>query len=108
MANSSMQVHNRPEPYDLLFKVVMTGESFAGKTSLIHRFVNDTPIEELKGTVGVEFSSKQFVKEDGKVIRAQLWDTVGSDKYRALTSSYFRGSVAAFVVYDISSFKSFK
>ena len=84
------------------------GECGSGKTSLIHRFVNETPLEDIKSTIGVEFSTKHFVKEDGKIVRAQIWDTIGSEKYRAITSSYFRGAVAAFVIYDISSFASFK
>lgn len=102
---SSVAVYTRPEPYDVLFKVVTVGESDTGKTSLIHRFVNETPLEETKAaTVGVEFTSKNFVKDDGKTIRAQLWDTAGNEKYSTITSSYFRGSVAACVVYDITNF----
>ena len=60
----------KSQPYDILFKVVTVGNSGAGKTSLIYRFVNDGPMEQMKSTIGVEFSSKNFVKEDGKVIRA--------------------------------------
>jgi len=63
-------VHNRTDPYDVLFKVVTIGDSGSGKTSLIHRYVNDSPLEELKSTIGVEFSSKNLVKEDGKTVRA--------------------------------------
>ena len=104
----SLAVQTRPDPYDLLVKVVTIGDSGSGKTSLIHRFVNGAPLEDSAITLGVEFSSKHFVKEDGKVIRAQFWDTAGNDRYHALTSSYFRGAVAAAVVYDISNFQSFK
>ena len=71
---------------------------------MIHRFVNGAPLEDSNITVGVEFSSKNFMKEDGKTIRAQFWDTAGNERYHALTSSYFRGAVAAAVVYDITSF----
>ena len=105
---ASIAVHNRPEPYDLLIKVVTIGDSGSGKTSLVHRFVNGTPLEDVRTTLGVEFSSKNFQKEDGKTIRAQFWDTAGNDRYHALTSSYFRGAVAAAVVYDITNFQSFK
>ena len=100
----SLQVQTRPDPYDLLIKIVTIGDSDAGKTSLIHRFVNGVALEDSTNTVGVEFSSKNFVKEDGKTIRAQFWDTAGNDRYKALTSSYFRGAVAAAVVYDITNF----
>jgi Ras-related protein Rab-11A len=61
-----------------------------------------------KPTVGIEFSSKNLVKEDGKTVRAQFWDTAGSERFQSVTSSYFRGSVAACVIYDIADFKTFK
>lgn len=99
---------SKKQPYDVLFKVVTVGNSGAGKTSLIYRFVNDGPMDQMKPTVGVEFSSKFFTKEDGKVVKAQLWDTAGNERYQSVTSSYFRGSVAACVVYDITDFQSFK
>lgn len=107
-AGSSMVVHKRQDPYDLLFKVVTIGDSGAGKSSMIHRYVNDTPLEEIKTTLGVEFSSKNLIKEDGKTVRAQFWDTAGSERYNTVTSSYFRGSVGACVIYDITDFKTFK
>ena len=49
----------------------MVGDSGAGKTSLIQRYVNNVydPLN-WKATVGVEFSSKSLVKEDGKILRA--------------------------------------
>lgn len=92
----------------MLFKVVTIGSSGSGKTSLIHHYVNGCPLEDLKTTIGVEFSSKNLVKEDGKTVRAQFWDTAGNERYHTVTSSYFRGSVAACVIYDITSFQSFK
>ena len=104
----ALEVQSRPEPYDLLFKVVTIGDSGSGKTSLIHRFVHGAPLEDQRSTLGVEFSAKNLVKEDGKTLRVQFWDTAGNDRYAALTSSYFRGAVAACVVYDIASFASFK
>ena len=63
-------MNKRVEPYDVLFKVVTIGSSGTGKTSLIHHYINDGPLEENKATVGVEFSSKNLVKEDGKTVRA--------------------------------------
>ena len=39
---------------------------------------------------------------DGKTIKAQIWDTVGQERYRAITSAYYRGAVGALLVYDIA------
>ena len=36
------------------------------------------------------------------------WDTAGVERYRCLTSNYYRRSHAALVVYDVSDFQSFR
>lgn len=100
---SESRNRSQSKPYNLLFKVVIVGDSGTGKTSLIQSYVNKgVDLNHMNTTVGVEFSSKNFVKEDGKVVRAQFWDTAGSERYHTLTRSYYRGAVAAFIVYDVS------
>ncbi|KAK1806411.1 hypothetical protein P4O66_004927 [Electrophorus voltai] len=39
---------------------------------------------------------------NGLTIKAQIWDTAGLERYRAITSAYYRGAVGALLVYDIS------
>ena len=43
--------------YDYLFKLVLTGDANAGKSSILHKFVHKENREE-RPTVGVEFTSK--------------------------------------------------
>ena len=40
--------------------------------------------------------------EDGKRVQAQIWDTAGQERFRAVVGPYYRGTKAAFIVYDIS------
>ncbi len=40
---------------------------------------------------------------DGKDIRAQIWDTAGAERYRALVNAYYRGPDSCLLVYDITS-----
>ena len=49
-----------------------------------------------------------MIKQDGKVVRAQIWDTAGQEKYQSITGAYYRGSVGACVTFDITDFQSFK
>ena len=40
-------------------------------------------------------------------IRIQIWDTAGQESFRSITRSYYKNSTCAFIVYDITSRKTF-
>jgi small GTP-binding protein len=44
---------------------------------------------------------------DGTVVKLHIWDTGGSERYRAMAPIYFQGAHAAVIVYDITSELSF-
>lgn len=48
-----------------------------GKTNLVYRFVKSgtDQTKNIAPTVGVEFSSKMVRLQDGRRIKAQIWDT---------------------------------
>lgn len=96
----------RDDNYDYLYKIVLIGDSGVGKSNLLSRFTRDEFNLESKSTIGVEFATKSIVAE-GKTIKAQIWDTAGEERYRAITSAYYRGAVGAVLVYDISKRTSF-
>ena len=93
--------------YDMLFKIVVTGDSNTGKSRLLERFSKGTFTEGEQITIGVEFTTKHVVLKDGTRIKLQLWDTAGAEQYRAITTGYYRGAHAALLVYDITSLSSF-
>ncbi len=59
-------------------------------------------------TIGVEFATKTVTLKDGGKIKAQIWDTAGQEKYRAITSAHYRKAVGALLVYDITKEKTFE
>ena len=95
------------ETYDYLFKVVLIGSSNAGKTNLMTRFTKNEFSLDSKTTVGVEFSTRS-IQVDGQLVKAQIWDTAGQEKYRAIVSAYYRNAVGALLVYDIANHQSFQ
>ena len=93
--------------YEFMFKVVLVGDSFVGKTNIMSKYLKNEFHEDSKATVGVEFGSKQFTIE-GHSIKAQIWDTAGQERYKAITSAYYKGAKGAFIVYDITRKNSFE
>ncbi|EAX86757.1 small GTP-binding protein, putative [Trichomonas vaginalis G3] len=87
-------------------KVVLVGDSSVGKTSIINQFIYESISDEHQATVGIDFFSKQ-IEVDGKVVKMQIWDTAGQEKFSSLIPSYIRDSTVAVFVYDITSEESF-
>ncbi|KAI7755896.1 hypothetical protein M8C21_013663 [Ambrosia artemisiifolia] len=88
------------DDYDYLFKVVLTGDSGVGKTNLLSQFTENVFNLKSKPTIGVEFSTHN-IKVDGNIIKAQIWDTAGKERYRAIISAYYRGALELLTqIYD--------
>ena len=65
---------NFDDDYDMIFKVVLIGDSGVVKSNILSRYIRDEFSIETKSTVGVEFGSKK-IKIKGTSIKAQIWDT---------------------------------
>jgi len=88
-------------------KLLVLGDSGVGKTSLIHSFVSEEFRSDFKATLGADMSSKTFFIKDKKV-EAQIWDTAGTERFRSMTMSHYRGADACILVYDVTSHYSFE
>ena len=93
--------------YSYLFKYIIIGDSAVGKSNILLRYIHDNFNEEFQSTIGVEFGAKNIKLED-KVYRIQIWDTAGQETFRSITRAYYKNSVCAFVVYDITNRNSFQ
>ena len=94
------------QEYDYLFKVLLLGDSGVGKSSLILRYTDETFNSKLVNSIGVDFKMKKKVV-DGKIVKVQIWDTAGHERFRSITYSYYRGVNSIIIVFDITDKKSF-
>ncbi|KAL2756689.1 hypothetical protein ACRALDRAFT_1062388 [Sodiomyces alcalophilus JCM 7366] len=97
--------------YDYLAKIILLGPSGSGKSCLLHRFVKNEWRILSSQTIGVEFASKIIKVGTGtrrKRIKLQLWDTAGTERFRSVSRSYYRGAAGALLVYDITSHATFR
>ncbi|KAK3043032.1 hypothetical protein RJ639_002600 [Escallonia herrerae] len=56
--------------------------------------------------IGVDFKIKLFTV-GGKRLKLTIWDTAGQEKFRTLTSSYYRGAQGIILVYDVTRRETF-
>ena len=90
-----------------LFKYIIIGDSFVGKSKILLRYTNNEYNENFVITIGAEFGAKT-INIDGQEIRIQIWDTAGMENFKSITRSYYKNSICALIVYDISNKDSFK
>jgi len=94
---------------DIMFKILLLGDTSVGKTSFLIRYVEDIYSENHLSTVGIDLKTKliSFPEFPGEFIKLQIWDTAGQDRFRCITKNYYRGSNGIMLVYDITSWNSF-
>uniref|UniRef100_A0A669BUP8 Ras-related protein Rab-15 n=1 Tax=Oreochromis niloticus TaxID=8128 RepID=A0A669BUP8_ORENI len=93
--------------YDVLFRLLLLGDSGVGKTCLLCRFTDNEFHPSHISTIGVDFKMKTLLI-DGIKVRIQIWDTAGQERYQTITKQYYRRAQGIFLVYDITSERSFQ
>jgi len=92
--------------FNYLFKYIIIGDAAVGKSNLLLRYAHGQFKDEYQLTIGVEFGAKN-ISIDDKIYRIQIWDTAGQENFRSITRAYYKNSVCALVVYDITNRDSF-
>eukprot|EP00830_Metopus_es_P004298 TRINITY_DN1396_c0_g1_i4.p1 TRINITY_DN1396_c0_g1~~TRINITY_DN1396_c0_g1_i4.p1 ORF type:complete len:218 (-),score=40.20 TRINITY_DN1396_c0_g1_i4:14-667(-) len=98
--------HNCEKEQAKSIRLIVLGDSKAGKTSLILRYTDNTFATTFSTTLGVDFKVKQIQVED-KPYKFEIWDTGGQERFRTIAKSYYDRAMGVLLVYDCSDEKSF-
>ena len=63
---------------------------------------------KIKVLEGFSVKPNSLNEADKKRIKLTIWDTAGQEKFRSLTSSYYRGAQGVVLVYDVTRPETFK
>ena len=91
----------------VFFKILLIGDSGVGKSSVILRYIEDYFSGTLMSSIGVDFKTKQ-IEIDERLVKIQIWDTAGHEKFRTITTSYYKSAHAIIIIYDITDINSFE
>ena len=88
-------------------KVLIIGDSGVGKSCLMSRYTTDVFPQNHVPTIGMDMKAKRLTVDD-MCLKMQLWDTTGQEKFRAITTSYFKGSHGILLVFSYDNRESFE
>eukprot|EP01088_Endostelium_zonatum_P017623 TRINITY_DN528_c0_g1_i1.p1 TRINITY_DN528_c0_g1~~TRINITY_DN528_c0_g1_i1.p1 ORF type:complete len:281 (-),score=58.50 TRINITY_DN528_c0_g1_i1:133-975(-) len=94
--------------YDYVYKCCFLGGPATGKSWLCSRFAGYA-VDGIIPTVGATFITTQIKVgkgSDAKIVRLEVWDTAGTERYQSLAPLYYRSAHGLFVVYDIGDPKT--
>ncbi|KAK9723963.1 hypothetical protein RND81_05G037400 [Saponaria officinalis] len=103
--SSSSTFQGQNSNYDASFKILLIGDSGVGKSSLLVTLISNS-LDDLPPTIGVDFKIKMLTV-GGKKLKLTIWDTAGQEKFRTLTSSYYRGAQGIVLGYDVTRRETF-
>lgn len=86
---------------DYKFKILLCGGAAVGKTSLLHRFVNNQFTANYELTIGVEFLVKD-VKVNDNPTRLNIWDIGGQKRFKFLRKRFYEGTSGALLIFDLT------
>ncbi|CAM2103228.1 ras-related protein Rab-36 isoform X1 [Caretta caretta] len=105
LVRSACQQHNTGTVGLKISKVVVVGDLYVGKTSLINRFCKDIFDRDYKATIGVDFEIERF-EIAGVPYNLQIWDTAGQEKFKCIASAYYRGAEVIITVFDLADIQT--
>ena len=83
-------------------KILLCGNSGVGKTSIFKRYYENKFEGNYTTSIGIDFQTKEINHND-KLYSIHLIDTAGEERFRSITSSYFRMAEYYLLVFDLTN-----
>lgn len=88
-------------------KVVLLGDTRAGKSSIIQQFSQRWFTQDYGATVGVDYDCR-ILEVDGTFVKIHLWDVSGQDSFLWLAKKHMKEADGFVFVYDVTEPETFE
>lgn len=89
-------------------KIILAGDGTVGKSSLLRRYVFNDFIEEHKMTIGMDTHTKLSKVPGLGPVKIHTWDLAGQAQWSSVRESFYLGSHAMALVFDVSEPETIK
>ena len=90
-------------------KLVLIGESGVGKSSIIKQFSSHVFDPDIDSSISSKVVSKTLeIREMKRIIKFNIWDTAGQEKYRSIAKIFYKDAKIIILVYSIENKESFE
>ena len=89
------------------FKIILLGSVSVGKTSIFNKFISGEFNLKYKSTITAECKSKFLKINKNLFAKLNIWDTCGSEIYRAVTKQYYQGANGVILIFDLTDQNTF-
>jgi len=88
--------------FDFIYKIVIIGDKACGKSCLAARFCDENVKVPSDPTFITSFHIKTL-ELDGYIVKLEIWDTSGDDKFEHLVSMFYPDTSAIILTYDVTN-----
>lgn len=111
LSNSSLPNYTLPLPSSikyLNFKLIVVGDIFVGKTSVLSRLISKKFTNDYHCSLGIECKRKTIHYDTYLHINLTLWDTCDEERFKAITRQYYRDSQGILLIFDLTDKQTFE
>ena len=97
------------ESGEYAYKLILGGDGSVGKTSMVHRFVQNEFETDYKATIGTSIMKKECDFEGLKSkVRFIIWDLAGQAQFKRVRNTYVANAEAGILVFDVTRRETFE
>lgn len=87
-------------------RIITIGDANTGKTSCLHRYINNNFDPNIMSTIGLDYMNKKVVM-DNVPYEVEVFDTCGQERFYCITKSYYNRCSAALIFCDVTNVNSY-
>ena len=88
--------------FDYNMRLVLIGECSVGKTAFASKLTYGYYHDNHNTTIGVDYSAKTIPINNEAMVKCQLWDTAGQEKFAPLIKTYYKNVAGVILIYDVT------